>query len=93
MATKTAAVTVGTTPTRLDAQTDADRDGQFVGQICTYYNAGAVDVWLGDVTVVAGAGIKLAAGVIAAEQLPPNSKRYAIVTAGTCQVNVDQVGV
>jgi hypothetical protein len=91
MPIKTTAVTVSATPTRLDVFADPDYSD---GQTLTYYNAGAVDVWLGDAAVVAGNGLKLAPGGTAAETLPyGTAKRYGIVATGTCQVNVDQVGV
>lgn len=90
MATKTTPVTVGTTPTRLDVAPDTDDPP---GQLATYYNAGTVDVWLGDASVAAGNGIKLAAGGTASETLPRRATRYGVVSTGTCQVNVDQVGV
>lgn len=88
MATKTTVVNVGTSAVRLDVAEDLD----YPGQLATYYNAGSVDVWLGDSAVTVGNGIKLAPGGSATEAIPPGSRRYGIASA-TCQVNVDQVGV
>lgn len=90
MATKTAAVSVGTTATRLDTQADADSRAD---QRITLYNAGAVTVYLGGSDVTTATGVALAAGAYADETLLAGSTLYGIVASGTCEVRVMQVGV
>jgi len=90
MARVTTPVTVGTTATKLNVAPDNDNTA---GQTVNYYNAGTVDVSLGDASVTAGNGILLAPGGTATEQLPPGANTYGVVASGTCKVIVDQVGV
>ena len=91
MATNTTAVTVTTSATRLDSPVDDDPSAP--GQDVTYYNNGAVTVWLGGPDVTVGNGIPLQAGAYADEHLYSRSPSYGIVASGTCEVRVKQVGV
>lgn len=90
MATKTSSVTVGTSPTRLDVQTDADYRAD---QAISYYNDGASTVYLGGSDVTTATGVPLPAGAYADEVLLSGSTSYGVVATGTCAVRVKQVGV
>lgn len=90
MASKTAAVSVGTSATRLDTQADADSRAD---QNVTLQVIGAGTVYVGGSDVTTATGIQLVTGAIADLQLPAGSALYGIVGSGTSEVRVMQVGV
>lgn len=92
MAVLSRAVTVGTTPTRLDSTTDTD--DSITGESLTFHNGSAVTVSIG------GSGVTTATGTpVAANSWSPGidlhggDALYGIVATGTAEVRVLEVGV
>lgn len=81
-----ARITVGTTPTRLDA---TDRGGSWL------YRCPTADLYLGRTPAEAttAAGYLLPAGEPFSEDAPSGAKLYAVVATGTAAVHVLGSGV
>jgi hypothetical protein len=99
MAVSATRVTVGTSPTRLDATAESDKvsgldtprgDGQ--GVIVSNLDASAT-VYLGGAEVSTGAGFALAAGASLTVDLRPGDALYGVVASGTAVCGVLQSGV
>lgn len=98
MAFRTAAVTVTTTPTRLDVYEDADSR---IDSSLYVFNEGAADIRVGGPDVaMSGAtrGVKVAAGEDISVDLNTASGKgdphaYAVCASGTVDVTVAQMGV
>lgn len=90
MAIQAAVVSVGTTPTRLDAL-----DTGYVGgtAIAVAVPADGVTVYLGGSNVSTGAGFPLTAGTSIAVDLDGAEAIWAIVSSGTQSVNVLRQGI
>jgi hypothetical protein len=88
MAIKTSRVTVTTTATRLDTQTDADygRDQEIM-------IIPAADVYVGGPDVSTANGVLIVASSTLAITLPADSPIYGRAASGTVVVQVMQVGV
>lgn len=82
-----AQVSVGTSATRLDTVSTSNQNRDI-----TVYNAGSVDLWLGDSTVNVGNGIKLPPGGTATKRIGWKSSWWAAASVA-CQANVDAEAV
>lgn len=91
MAIKTTAVSVGTTPTRLDSATETDTTG---GSTVILFNNGAAAVFIGDASVTTASGISIAVAALSPEiHLDNGEALYGIVASGTADVRVLEHGV
>lgn len=84
---RTAAVSVGTTATKLNTFSDDNR-ADFDALI---YNNGASTVYVGGSDVTAASGIPLAAGLSLSVRV--ESDLYGIVASGTVECRVGSMGV
>lgn len=93
MAIKTAAVTVGTNPTRLDVYADNDQGSGFSLLVV---NEGAASIRVGgpDVAMTgATRGALVGAGLDLSIDVGKGNPIYAVCASGTVDVTVAQVGV
>ena len=89
MSTTSGQITVGTSPTRLDA----DEGDAEVGKTLTAYNLGAAPVSLGNAAVTTSTGFTLPAGGSYSADLSYGDALYGVVASGTCRVDVIRHGV
>lgn len=86
MSASSAAVSVGTTATALNA---ADADAQTV----EVYNNGSASVFWGGSNVTTTIGVPIAAGTSKSFDLAAGEILYGIVATGTADVRVGRIGV
>lgn len=91
MATKSRAVTVATTATRLDT---ADKTDSFGGSSIAAYNESGVTVYLGGSDVTTANGVPVPAATWGpGMDLQPGEALYGIVAAATAAVRVIEQGI
>lgn len=91
MAIKSTAVTVGTSPTRLDTVVEADYRA---GSALVPFNNSLVTVYVGGPDVSVANGVPVAAGTYGPSfVLDDGEAPYAIVSAGTADVRVLEEGI
>lgn len=92
MAIDASSVTVGTSPTRLTSQSDADVN-PWASSLAVALPAGGSTVFVGGPAVTTSTGFPLAAGSSLALDLAVGDEVYAVVASGTQTVNVLRSGV
>lgn len=91
MATKTRAVTVTTTATRLDTTDETD---SVSGSSLVVYNNGSATVYVGGSDVTTANGLPVAASAWGpGVDLDPGEAWYGIVASGTVEVRVGEQGI
>lgn len=91
MSVKSTAVTVGTSPTRIDSTT-FDRRSE--GVSVSFFNGGSGTVYVGGPDVTTSNGAPVAEDSWSPGfDLRPNDALYAVVATGTATVRVIEVGV
>lgn len=91
MATKSRAVTVDTTATRLDSPAPTD---SVSGSVCAPFNLSASTVYVGGSDVTTANGVPVGSNRWApALELDPGESYWAVVAEGTAEMRVCEQGV